>query len=89
MIRVFPPEKYFNSKQNLIAWTVHIHNSVNRKLNKITYNDISDVKRKLHWDVTEDEGRKIKWFERENKSIERLNQIINNQITGKFGLGGV
>ena len=28
------------------------------------YNDISDVKRKLHWDVTEDEGRKIKWFER-------------------------
>ena len=53
------------------------------------YNDISDVKRKLHWDVTEDEGRTIKWFERENKSIERLNQIINNEITGKFGLGTI
>jgi len=44
MIRLFPPEKYFTSKQNLIAWTVHIHNTVNRKLNKKIYRDISDVK---------------------------------------------
>ena len=53
------------------------------------YNDVSDIKRKLHWDLEEDEDREIKWYEREEKSIERLNKIVNNEITGAFGLGNI
>ena len=89
----YDPELYFYGEEiSLVLRAItrgygifHIQNAPIFHL----YNDISDVKRKLHWDVAEDEGRKIKWFERENKSIERLNQIINNQITGKFGLGTI
>ena len=51
------------------------------------YADISKIKRKLHWDDEEDEKREIKWHEREDKSISRLNNIINNRVEGVFGLG--
>ena len=51
------------------------------------YADISEFKRKLHWDEEEDRKRKTKWHERENKSISKLNDIINNRVDGIFGLG--
>ena len=51
------------------------------------YTDVSDIKRKLHWDEEEDKKREIKWHEREKKSIERLSQIIDGKLDGIFGLG--
>jgi hypothetical protein len=51
------------------------------------YADISEVKRKLHWDEDEDSQRLTKWHQRENKSINKLNNIINNRVEGVFGLG--
>ena len=51
------------------------------------YTDISDIKRKLHWDEEEDRERSIKWHEREEKSIERLSKIIDGELKGIYGLG--
>tara|TARA_B100000965_G_scaffold39862_1_gene29358 strand:- start:217 stop:1203 length:987 start_codon:yes stop_codon:yes gene_type:complete len=51
------------------------------------YRDIVEVKRKLHWDESEDSNREIKWHQREEKSINKLNDLINNKIDGIFGLG--
>ena len=51
------------------------------------YTDVTDIKRKLHWDTDEDEGRDIKWHQREEISIERLRKVINNEINDEFGLG--
>ena len=51
------------------------------------YADISNLKRKLHWDEEEDSGRAIKWHEREEISINRLTQIIEGNIEGIYGLG--
>ena len=51
------------------------------------YTDTSDLKRKLHWDEDEDISRTVKWHEREKMSINRLIDLINNQIDGKYGLG--
>ena len=51
------------------------------------YRDIVEVKRKLHWDESEDNNREIKWHQREENSINRLNDLINNRIDGIFGLG--
>ena len=48
------------------------------------YTDVSDIKRKLHWDEEEDKKREIKWHEREKKSIERLSQIIDGKLDGIF-----
>ena len=46
-----------------------------------------EVKRKLHWDESEDNNREVKWHQREENSINRLNDLINNKIDGVFGLG--
>ena len=51
------------------------------------YADISEVKRKLHWDEDEDNKRTTKWFQRESKSIDKLSDIINDRVEGIFGLG--
>lgn len=51
------------------------------------YADISDIKRKLHWDEDEDSKRETKWHEREERSIKKLNDVINNRVEGVFGLG--
>ena len=51
------------------------------------YRDIVEVKRKLHWDESEDNNREVKWHQREENSINRLNDLINNKIDGVFGLG--
>ena len=51
------------------------------------YTEMTDIKRSLHWDENEDKDRKIKWHEREVKSINRLNELINNKLNGSFGLG--
>ena len=51
------------------------------------YTDVSDIKRKLHWDEEEDSGRAIKWHEREEISLNRLSQIIDGELEGIFGLG--
>ena len=53
------------------------------------YTDVSDINRKLHWDIDEDEKREIRWHEREEKSITRLNKIINGEIKDEFGLGNI
>jgi len=53
------------------------------------YADISEIKRKLHWDEAEDNKRVTRWYEREEKSITKLNDIINNKIEGIFGLGNI
>ena len=49
--------------------------------------NLKNLKRKLHWDTSEDEGRNIKWHQREEISIERLRKVINNEINDEFGLG--
>lgn len=51
------------------------------------YTDITNIKRKLHWDQEEDSLREIKWHEREDSSIKRLTNLINGDIDGVFGLG--
>ena len=51
------------------------------------YTEMTDIKRSLHWDENEDKDRKIKWHEREVKSINRLNELINNKLNGSYGLG--
>jgi hypothetical protein len=51
------------------------------------YTDTSDLKRKLHWDETEDGNRQVKWHEREEKSINKLSMVINGEIEGVYGLG--
>ena len=51
------------------------------------YAELTDIKRKLHWNEGEDANREIKWHKREEKSIKRLNSLINNKIEGIFGLG--
>ena len=51
------------------------------------YADHSNIKRKLHWDKEEDSKRKIKWHHREEKSIGKLNMLINSKVEGVYGLG--
>ena len=51
------------------------------------YAELSDVKRKLHWNKEEDSNREIKWHQREEKSIDRLHSLINGKIQGRYGLG--
>ena len=51
------------------------------------YTETTDIKRKLHWDEGEDSKRETKWHQREEISIKKLNNIINNKVEGKFGLG--
>ena len=51
------------------------------------YTDTSDIKRKLHWDEEEDTGREIKWHEREEKSLNKLSELIDGRIDGIYGLG--
>ena len=53
------------------------------------YTDVSNIRRRLHWDEEEDLLREVKWYEREEKSIERLTKIINNEIKGEYGLGNL
>ena len=51
------------------------------------YTETTDIKRKLHWDEDEDSKRETKWHQREEISIKKLSDIINNKIEGIFGLG--
>ena len=51
------------------------------------YTETTDIKRKLHWDEDEDSKRETKWHQREEISIKKLSNIINNKIEGIFGLG--
>tara|TARA_Y100000992_G_scaffold292360_1_gene249793 strand:+ start:1007 stop:2002 length:996 start_codon:yes stop_codon:yes gene_type:complete len=53
------------------------------------YTDVEDIQRPLHWDENEDKKREIKWHQREENGIDRLNQIINNKINGDYGLGKI
>lgn len=51
------------------------------------YADITNLKRKLHWDEEEDSAREVKWHKREENSIKRLTNLINGSIKGVYGLG--
>ncbi|MEL1234016.1 MAG: GlcNAc-transferase family protein [Candidatus Neomarinimicrobiota bacterium] len=52
------------------------------------YNDApTNVDRKLHWDKDEDSKRGVKWHERDKLSIDRLTDLINDDIEGVYGLG--
>ncbi len=51
------------------------------------YAELSNIKRKLHWNEEEDSNRDTKWYQREEKSINKLNALINGDIEGMFGLG--
>ena len=51
------------------------------------YAELTDIKRALHWDPEEDTNRSVKWHEREEKSIQKLSNIINQQVEGIYGLG--
>ena len=51
------------------------------------YAELSNIKRKLHWNEDEDSNRDVKWYQREEKSINKLNALINGDIEGAFGLG--
>ena len=51
------------------------------------YTDTSDLKRKLHWDETEDGNRQVKWHEREEKSLSKLSMVIHGEVEGIYGLG--
>ena len=51
------------------------------------YTELTDIKRALHWDPEEDTNRSIKWHEREEKSVQKLSNIINQQVEGIYGLG--
>ena len=51
------------------------------------YHVVGDLKRKLHWDEDEEKERKIKWVDREKKSIDRLVSIVDKSLRGTYGLG--
>ena len=53
------------------------------------YTDTSELKRKLHWDADEDSKRSVKWHEREDISINRLIDLIDDKVDGVFGLGNI
>ena len=51
------------------------------------YTDLSNIQRKLHWNEDEDQNRDIKWHEREESSINKLDDIIHGNVKGVYGLG--
>ena len=51
------------------------------------YAELTNIERKLHWNEDEDTKREVKWHQREGKSINKLKKLLNNEITGVFGLG--
>ena len=51
------------------------------------YAELTNIERKLHWNEDEDTKRHIKWHQREEKSINKLKKLLNDEITGVFGLG--
>lgn len=51
------------------------------------YTDNSGSKRKLHWNEEEDAKRTIKWNQREKQSINRLADLVNENIEKPYNLG--
>lgn len=51
------------------------------------YAELTNIERKLHWNEDEDTKREVKWHQREGKSINKLKKLLNDEITGVFGLG--
>ena len=51
------------------------------------YAELTNIERKLHWNEDEDTKRDIKWHQREEKSINKLKKLLNDEIAGVFGLG--
>ena len=51
------------------------------------YAELTNIERKLHWNEGEDSKREVKWHQREGKSINKLKKLLNDEITGVFGLG--
>ena len=43
----------------------------------------------MHWNEDENKDRTTKWQELQARSKERISRIINNEITGTFGLGHI
>ena len=54
------------------------------------YTDYSnEAKRPMHWNEEENKERTTKWHELQARSKERIGRIINNDLTGTFGLGQI
>ena len=51
------------------------------------YTETCNVPRKLHWDPEDDKNRAIKWHEREELSLNRLDALFAGQLDGNWGLG--
>ena len=51
------------------------------------YTETGNVPRKLHWDQEDDKNRAIKWHEREELSLNRLDALFAWQLDGNWGLG--
>lgn len=51
------------------------------------YAELTNIERKLHWNEGEDSKREVKWYQREGKSINKLKKLLNDEISGVFGLG--
>jgi len=51
------------------------------------YAELTNIERKLHWNEDEDTKREVKWHQREEKSINKLKKLLNDEIAGVFGLG--
>jgi hypothetical protein len=43
----------------------------------------------MHWNEEENKERTTKWHELQARSKERIGRIINNDLTGTFGLGQI
>ena len=51
------------------------------------YAELSDVKRKLHWNEEDEKHRAVKWNELDKLSKSRLTDLIFSRVEQPFGLG--
>tara|TARA_B100000214_G_scaffold329088_1_gene268640 strand:+ start:3484 stop:4488 length:1005 start_codon:yes stop_codon:yes gene_type:complete len=50
-------------------------------------NNSEQFSRPMHWNEEEDKNRTVKWTELQNKSKQRIEEIIMGKLTDSFGLG--
>ncbi len=51
------------------------------------YTDTSDMPRKMHWDLEDDQKRAIKWTELDQKSLSRLDDLFAGKLEEPIKLG--
>lgn len=88
----YDPQIYFYGEEQSLMLRFFTHgwdvwHPVDLPFYHLYNTDKQDV-RPVHWRATEDEARKVRWWEYEARSKQRLADLINGKISGVYGLGG-